>query len=302
MTETPRGGATASSERARQRNRLRVSVVLIVLGWTYAYNVLVKEQSLVHGFFQILDTISDDFVLGSGYALLVGLLVIVVFSATKLYTQIISNVHSFRIIEDLVFTDLRNGQIRAFWSKIIRLEEQPLPDTVVPRRLGFLLISFGFLYVVSWVYVLLFSEALYFVCWSAGVKLPLRDPQSLLLLPMLGMAIPFSARGMAYLRYPYTQDYADFMPGALFVLLVVAAMGWLYGSKDHEFFLVQVFENQEYFRSFVRNGAFLAFIPLFFEAGFWLYDLRRCELAEEQQAGGLRTDGPTADVPTIDEE
>ena len=30
---------------------------------------------------------------------------------------------------------------------------------------------------------------------------------------------------MAYLRYPYTQDYADFMPGAVFVLLLVAALG-----------------------------------------------------------------------------
>ena len=41
---------------------------------------------------------------------------------------------------------------------------------------------------------------------------------------------------MAYLRYPYTQDYADFMPGAVFVLLLVAALGYMFQSDDQQFF------------------------------------------------------------------
>ena len=123
--------------------------------------------------------------------------------------------------------------------------------------------------------MILFSEALFFVSWSAGVDLPIDNPQNLLLLPTLALAIPFSARVMAYLRYPYTQDYADFMPGAVFVLLLVTALGLIFGSDDQQFFLLRVWKNPEYMLDFLRNGAYLAFIPVFFEGAFWLLELSR---------------------------
>jgi hypothetical protein len=127
---------------------------------------------------------------------------------------------------------------------------------------------------MSWVYVVLLSEALFFVSWSAGVNLEI-NTNNLLMLPTIALAIPFSARVMAYMRYPYAQDYADFMPGAVFVLLLVAALGTLYESPDQKFFLLQVYNDPGHLISFLRNGCFLAFIPVFFEAGFWLVELGR---------------------------
>ncbi len=127
---------------------------------------------------------------------------------------------------------------------------------------------------MSWLYVVLFREALFFVSWSAGVDLPTND-QTLLLLPTIALAIPFSARVMAYLRYPYAQDYADFMPGAVFILLLVAALGALFGSDKQEFFLERVYAVNEYKLIFLKNGAFLAFIPVFFEGCFWIFELSR---------------------------
>ena len=46
---------------------------------------------------------------------------------------------------------------------------------------------------------------------------------------------------MAYVRYPYTQDYADFMPAAVFVLLLVHGTGKAASSDrtDQKFFLLQ---------------------------------------------------------------
>ena len=75
---------------------------------------------------------------------------------------------------------------------------------------------------------------------------------------------------MAWLRYPYTQDYADFMPGAVFVLLLVAALGYLFQSEDQKFFLTQIWASAEYTRIFLRNGLLLAFTPVFAEAIYWL--------------------------------
>jgi len=280
-------------QRRATATRLRLALLLVVLGWTFVYNLMIKEQHPVRAFFQILDTISDDFVGGSAVALAVGCGIVAVFSFTKLYTQIIAHPYSFRVLEDLCYDELFQGNFKRFFVRLLAIDQQAQPETVFPVRVSSLLLTMCLLYTLSWIYVLLFSEALYFVCWSAGVSLPLRDPQSLLLLPMLAMAIPFSARVMAYIRYPYAQDYADFMPGALFVLLVVGTLGKLYGSSDHVFFLKQVFENREFLQSFLKNGAFLAFIPLFFEAGFWFADMRRWE--SKPDASETPTTSPPAE-------
>ena len=270
----------AYSQKARIRH-LRLTLIALVIGWTYAYNLLIKQQGIVTAFFEILDTISDDFIVGTTVTIAVGVGIVALFSITKLYTQIISNIYSFRIIEQLVVNDLAKGKFREFASKVLRFQDQPLPTQCCPERASSLLISFAFLNVMSWIYLILFSEALFFVSWSAGVDLPLDDPEKMLFLPTLALAIPFSARVMAYLRYPYAQDYADFMPGAVFALLVVASLGTIFESDDQKFFLLQVWQNPAYLKSFLKNGTVLAFIPVFFEGVFWLLELNRMERLEQ---------------------
>lgn len=270
-----------------QRSRLRLALVGVVVVWTLLYNHLIKGQSLSRSFFGILDTISDDFVMGTTLTVGVGVGIVIVFSVTKLYTQVISNVRSFRLLEDLVYTDVRRGRWREFLSKLTRFESLPQPATSCPLRVSSVLVAVALIYVVSWIYVVLFSEALFFVSWSAGVDLDInKDSPELMLtgLPTLALAIPFSARVMAYLRYPYAQSYADFMPGAVFVLLLVGALGALFEGKQ-KVFLFEVFlntEHPEYRTIFLRNGVFLAFIPVFFEAAFWLWELGRTPRSERE--------------------
>ncbi|MCP4042784.1 MAG: hypothetical protein GY731_12655, partial [Gammaproteobacteria bacterium] len=231
-------------------------------------------------FFNILDTISDDFLMGTLFTILLGMGIVVAFSVTKLYTQIISNIHSFRILEQLFFGEVRQGNNSGFISSLLNFQDLPLPKSCCPLRISSLLFAFGFIYVMSWIYLIVFSEALFFISWSAGVDLPI-NAQNLLLLPTLALAIPFSARVMAYLRYPYTQDYADFMPGAVFVLLIVVSLGYLYQSDDQKFFITQVVASTDYLIPFLKNGVFLAFIPVFFEAVFWMYQLNEEEKGQK---------------------
>jgi hypothetical protein len=268
--------AETPTERERvsraRRNRLR-GAILVVLGlWIFTYNLLVKQQEPVTAFFRILDTVSDDFVIGTALTFGLGIAIAVIFSFTKLYAQIVSNVDAFRILEDIYSETLPRGRVKECFSRLLHFEEEEARDDPYPTRIGGLLFAFGLLYVMSWLYVVMFSEALFFVAWSSGVDLPI-TPQNLLLMPTLALAIPFSARVMAYLRYPYTQDYADFMPGAAFVLLIVATLGYLFQSDDQKFFLTQVYENPDFLLSFAQNGAYLAFIPVFVEGVYWLFRL-----------------------------
>lgn len=279
-----------NSRHSRTAGR-RGALVLLILAWTFLYNVFVKQQSPGAAFFGILDTISDDFVMGTLVAVALGALILVVFSVTKLYTQMIANVYAFHILEDIVFRDLLAGRVRVAAGRLITLENQPLPRRSCPERIGFLMFCCGLIYAMSWVYVILFAEALFFVSWSAGVDLPVTD-KNVLMLPTLALALPFSARVMAYLRYPYAQTYADFMPAALFVLLIVAALGYQFGSPDQEFFLLRVYRNEKFLGEFVANGVFLAFIPVFFEAVFWLFELGRIDeedFAAESAKSGSST-------------
>lgn len=255
------------SEKAR--SRLTLVMISVLFGWTFFYNLFAKRMSPWQAFLEILDTISDDFIMGSLLTVAVGVGILLVFTTTKLYTQIISNVYSFRILEDLFNQTLAKGRFRAFVRGLLHFEHLPQPSTIYPDRAAFMLVAFSLIYAMSWVYVVLFSEALFFISWSAGVDLPITH-ENLMMIPTLSLAIPFSARVMAYVRYPYAQDYADFMPGALFVMLLVASLGGLFNSDAQQFFLLRVYNNTEYRLAFLQNGLCLAFIPVFSEALFWL--------------------------------
>ena len=265
--------STASPpSRPDRGNRQLLTVVAVLVIWTLAYNVLIKEQGLGWAFFKVLDTISDDFVTGSFLAIGLGLAIVVVFSVTKLYGQIISNIHSFALLEELLYYDLRAGHVVLFLRKLLNFRDQPVPTHVCPRHIGGMLFGLSFIYLMSWIYVVLFSEALFFLSWSSGVDLPITG-KNMLLMPTLALAIPFSARVMAYLRYPYAEDYADFMPAAVFALLMVAALGFLFESGDQKFFLATIYQDRQIWADFLSNGVFLAFIPVFFEAAYWLLDV-----------------------------
>lgn len=250
------------------------AIVLVVVCWTYAYNVLIKGHGPLVAFFKIVDTISDDFVIGSLLTIAVGAVVLALFSVTKLYSQIMANAQSFRILETMLIEDLARWRLREFAVKLLNFREQPQPDGCCPSRVWGVLAGLALLYFVSWIYVVLFSEALFFASWSAGVNLDITE-RNVVLMPMLALSIPFSARVMAYLRYPYAQDYADFMPGAVFVLLVVGSLGFLFESNDQQFYLVRVFSDPTFVSGFLRNGLFLAFIPVFFESACWIVELSR---------------------------
>jgi hypothetical protein len=260
----------ASVERSKNRSSIGQSIVFLLLIWAFVFNVVVKEQTGIVAFFEIIDTITENLVMGSIVTVLMGLGIVSVFTITKLYTQIISKTSSFRILENIILEEYSKGDWKQFGHRLLHFEEEADPEEVVPEHLSSILIALSILYLVSWVYVLLFSEALFFVSWSAGVDLPI-TVANLELLPTLALAIPFSARVMAYLRYPYAQDYADFMPGAVFVLLLVGSLGYLFHSDDQQFFLLRVWHDQLLLREFLRSGLTLAFVPVFSESLFWMF-------------------------------
>lgn len=141
------------------------TVIGLLLLWTWLFNVLIKDQGPVAASFGIIDTLSEDVVMGSLITVVVGLGIVIVFTATKLYTQLISTAGSFRTLEAIVEEEVTHGSVRSFAVRLLHFHEEPAPAQVCPRHAASMLVGFSLLYSLSWIYVVLFSEALFFVSW-----------------------------------------------------------------------------------------------------------------------------------------
>ena len=73
----------------------------VTLLWLFAYNIISHGMSPLPAFFKILDGI-NDLVIGMLGVLGIGLGIVVVFTLTNLFTQMITNLYSMRIMEDLI--------------------------------------------------------------------------------------------------------------------------------------------------------------------------------------------------------
>ena len=179
-----------SSDKQTQSIVVGQTIIGFLLAWAMIYNMVIKEHGFTAAFFKILDTITEDMVMGSLVTVFVGLGIVLVFTVTKLYTQIISRDSSFRILEKIFYEELGQQKYRSFAQRLLNFEQEDEPESVHPLFPSSVLISFAFLYLMSWIYLILFSEALFFVSWSAGVDLPI-GKDNVELLPLLALSIPF---------------------------------------------------------------------------------------------------------------
>ena len=153
---------------------------------------------------------------------------------------------------------------------MINFNDQPKPKTPFPRYVSSSLLVFTGHYVVSWFYLIVFSECLYFAAWSAGVYLEF-FPETINIIPMFAVAVPFTARLMAYFKYPYVEEYAGFIPDSFVVVLLLAVVYMdgpfdrLFGEAMREapgFFAGTVWK-------FFKDGVIIAFYPVFGEIVFF---------------------------------
>ena len=294
---------------------LMVSLTITLL-WLFAYNLIVHHMNPLLGFFKILDGI-NDLVIGMLTVVVIGVGVIVIFTLTNLFTQTMTNLYSMRIMEDLIRDYAMKGRWRDFVYHLVHFNDLPKPATPFPRHVSSAIMVFTYHYLVSWFYLVVFTECLYFAAWSAGVYLDLY-PSTMQIVPMFAIAVPFTARLMAYMNYPYADDYASFIPGILFVVVLLLAFVGMMGG-NFQFFMQDIVGREEVgffkqgalFWKFMKDGCLIAFYPVFGEVIFFYLqyqDLKKADdeiedeldaiaaaLAADEGAGGEGADGTNAE-------
>jgi hypothetical protein len=282
------------SESPAEIRKSATATLMVGLGltvvWLFAYNIVSHGMGPIEAFFKILDGV-NELVIGMLGVVAIGLGIVVVFTLTNLFTQMITNLYSMRIMEDLIRDHLMKGEWRLFIYKMIHFAEQPQPETPFPRYVSSAIMVFGYHYMVSWFYLVVFSECLYFAAWSAGVYLDLY-PETMNIIPMFAIAVPFTARLMAYFKYPYVEEYASFIPGILFVVVLLLAFAGYMGG-EFQFLLQDIWlrEQEPFFAQgalfwkFMKDGLIIAFYPVLGEVIFFYLmsqDLQR-EHSEDEE-------------------
>ena len=261
----------------------------IVGGWLFAYNIIAHKMHPVLAFFKILDGV-QEMVIGMLALVFIGAGIVFVFTLTNLFTHTITNLYSMRIMEDLIRDHLFRGEVRTFLHKLVHLNDQPQPDSPFPRHVSSAILVMAYHYVIAWFYLVVFSECLYFAAWSAGVYLDLY-PESMDIVPMFAVAVPFTARLMAYFKYPYAEDYAAFIPGILFVVVLLLAFV-AYMGGPFQYFLEDIYNREaqgffaqgSLFWKFLRDGCVIAFYPVFGEVVFFYLQYNDMKKEEESAA------------------
>jgi len=272
----PRETAPRDREDPRLKGAMPTLIVCIgvVVGWLYAYNIIVHKMSPILAFFKVLDGV-NEIVMGLLTLVIIGIGIVVVFTVTNLFTHTMTNLYAMRIMENLIRDHLMHGEVRVFLYKLVHINEEDQPDTPFPRYVSSAIIVLTYQYVVAWFYLVVFSECLYFAAWSAGVYLDLY-PESMDIVPLFAVAVPFTARLMAYFKYPYAEDYAAFIPGILFVVvLLLAFVAWMGGP--FQYFIEDIYNREvegffaegSLFWKFLKDGCVIAFYPVFGEVVFY---------------------------------
>jgi len=301
-SDNPLSSDEGSDSRAEVRKSATSTLLVglsLTLIWLFAYNIISHGMGPLEGFFKILDGI-NELVIGMLGVVMIGLGIVVVFTLTNLFTQMITNLYSMRIMEDLIREHLMKGEWRLFIHKMVHFAEQPQPETPFPRHVSSAMMVFGYHYAVSWFYLVVFSECLYFAAWSAGVYLDLY-PETMNAIPMFAIAVPFTARLMAYFKYPYVEEYASFIPGILFVVVLLLAFV-AYMGGNFQFLLEDIWNREQepffsqgtLFWKFMKDGLIIAFYPVLGEVVFFylMYQDLQDEHHEEPMVEMAEVDEP----------
>ena len=247
-------------------NRIGQATILFILLWTFLYNLIVKEQGLIGSFFTLIDTITEDIVMGSSVTILSVGMIVLVFVLANVYAQILSHHTSFRMLERLVEEELYKGQYRRFFQRILCFDREEPGECVYPLRFSSVFISLSIIYAMSWIYLLVFSELLYLFV-QGGLSVAVSNIQ---LLPVIAISVPLSVRLLAYLKYPYVQNCASLLPTACLLLLLVNFLIYLFNTDGQYFFLAPILSDIGLQKNYIHSGIMLAFSPVFLESIFWM--------------------------------
>ena len=182
-------------------------IIVFLLGWIFAFNLFMKQQDFVDAFFQLINTVSEDLVMGGGSGLIAVLFFCVCMVLGNIFTQFLSRRDFFGCLDVVIGSG--EGIVGCF-SQLMHLERTDRNEHVVPSSGIGITLSLSFVYLCSLVQIFLFTQPFWGDVSSAS------DVQGIVLFALVPM---LSVRLLTLLGYQYGARLADVI--LIFVLILL---------------------------------------------------------------------------------
>lgn len=189
------------------RNTAAQIIIIFLLGWIFAFNVLMKQTDLVDAFFQLINTVSEDLVMGGGS----GLIAVLLFGLCAVFGNTVALFLSRRDFFGCLDMIVGSGKgIAECLSQLIHLESADQHEEVVPASSTGIVLSLSFVYACGLLSVFVFAQPFWDQVSSAS------DVQGVVLFALVPM---LTVRFLTLLGYRYGSRLANSI--VLFVLFLL---------------------------------------------------------------------------------
>jgi len=189
------------------KNTAAQVIIVFLLGWIFAFNIFMKQQDLVDAFFQLINTVSEDLVMGGGS----GLIAVLIFGVCAVLGNVIALFLSRRDFFGCVDRIIGSGKgIIECVSDLIQLEGAEKNKDVVPSSSTGIILSLSFVYGCSLLSIFVLTQPFWKNVSSA------MDVQGAVLFALVPM---LTVRFLTLLGYRYGARLANAI--VLFVLFLL---------------------------------------------------------------------------------
>ena len=150
------------------KNTAAQVIIIFLLGWILAFNLFMKQQDLFHAFFQLINTVSEDLVMGGGTGLIASVLFGVCAIFGNVFAQFLSRRDFFGCLDNIIVSG--KGIIECL-SQIVHIEGTEQSDEYVPSSGFGIVLSLSFIYAFGLLTVFTLTQPIWtYVSSSSDVR------------------------------------------------------------------------------------------------------------------------------------
>ena len=191
------------------KNTAAQVIIVFLLGWIFAFNIFMKQQDLIDAFFQLINTVSEDLVMGAGS----GLIGVLIFGVCTVFGNVMVQFLSRRDFFGCLDAILMSGKgIGGCLSQLMHLEGADQNKQVVPSSAVGIVFSLSFSYACGLLSVAVLSQPFWTHVSSAD------DVKGVVLFALVPM---LTVRFLTLLGYRYGSRLANAIIFFVLILLLI---------------------------------------------------------------------------------
>ena len=234
-------------------------ILIFILGWTFFFNITIKELHFIDAFFKLIDTISEDMIMGAGGGIFVALLWGTLMVLGIFFTQTLSLTDGFARFDSILHT---SDSVKTLGSRLINISKEPSQAHTYPSTAAGVMLSLSMIYASGLISVFMLAQILFLI-----FEVSINNIQQIVL---FSLAPVMAFRSMSLLKYPFTVVLVPFF-SIVFGLILFIDTGIFWLGEDTHFSLFPTDKSIQ--KSYIYSAILYSFLLVLLEGLSWLVAL-----------------------------